>query len=172
MLCFDFNSNILLTADASFFCYDMNHYDMVTGNISTSLEMGNYHNDFTSNRTSLPQHLPGSLPSSRGVRSSYSQRSSPTFRTSSSYLRHGHVGTSDDGSQLFAEGYSSRHSRPLSTLGLRSSDRNGRTRVSSDRYRSLAGEAGFREQVASEVCMLILYKILACRPFVRGLASV
>uniref|UniRef100_M0ZNG5 RING-type E3 ubiquitin transferase n=1 Tax=Solanum tuberosum TaxID=4113 RepID=M0ZNG5_SOLTU len=136
--------------DASFFCYDMNHYDMVTGNISTSLEMGNYHNDFTSNRSSLPQHLPGSLPSSRGVRSSYSQRSSPTFRTSSSYMRHGHVGTSDDGSQLFTEGYASRHSRPLSTLGLRSSDRNGRTRVSSDRYRSLAGEAGFREQLASE----------------------
>lgn len=137
-------------ADASFFCYEMNHYDMVTGNISTSLEMGNYHNDFTSNRSSLPQHLPGNLPSSRGVRSSYSQRSSPTFRTSSSYLRHGHVGTSDDASQLLAEGYSSRHSRPLSTLGLRSSDRNGRTRVSSDRYRSLAGDAGFREQLASE----------------------
>lgn len=132
--------------------------------------MGSYHNDFTPNRSSLPQHLPGNLQSSRGVRSSYSQRSSPSFRTSSSYLRHGHVGSSDDASQLFAEGYSSRHSRPLSTLGPRSSDRNGRTRISSDRYRSLAGEAGFREQLASEVCILILYKKLSCRPF-EGLSS-
>ncbi|KAK4353319.1 hypothetical protein RND71_028837 [Anisodus tanguticus] len=140
--------------DTSFFCYDMNHYDMVTDSISTSLEMGNYHNDFNSNRSSLPQHLPDYLQSSRGVRSSYNQRSSPAFRTSSSYLCHGHVGTSDDASQLFAEGYSSRHSRPFSTLGLRSSDRNGRTRVSSDRYRSLAGEAGFREQLASEGVIL------------------
>ncbi|XP_060201592.1 probable E3 ubiquitin-protein ligase ZFP1 isoform X2 [Lycium barbarum] len=140
--------------DTSFYCYDMNHYDMVTGNISTSLEMGNYHNDFNPNRSSLPQHLPGNLQSSRGVRSSYNQRSSPAFRASSSYLRHGHVGTSDDASQMFAEGYSSRHSRPLSTLGLRSSDRNGRARVSSDRYRSLAGDAGFREQLASEGVIL------------------
>ncbi|XP_059305775.1 uncharacterized protein LOC132057270 isoform X2 [Lycium ferocissimum] len=49
--------------DSSFYCYDMNHYDMVTGNISTSLEMANCHNDFNSNRSSLPQHLPGNLQS-------------------------------------------------------------------------------------------------------------
>ncbi|XP_060206187.1 uncharacterized protein LOC132633693 [Lycium barbarum] len=51
--------------DSSFYCYDMNHHDMVAGNISTSLEMGNYHNDFNSNRSSFPQHLPGNLQSSR-----------------------------------------------------------------------------------------------------------
>ncbi|XP_059306978.1 uncharacterized protein LOC132058519 [Lycium ferocissimum] len=69
--------------DSSFYGYDMNHYDMVTGNISTSLEMGNYDND---------QKFPSStfawqLAILEGSRSSYNQRSSPAFRASSSYLR-------------------------------------------------------------------------------------
>lgn len=52
---------------------------------------------------------------------------------------------------MVAESYSSRHPRPLTTVGWRNSDRNGRSRISSERYRSLADEAGLHARFSSEV---------------------
>ncbi len=91
----------------------------------------------------------------RGVRSSYTQRSNPTFRASTSSLRVGHVAPSDEGMPLVAEGYSSRHPRPLSSIGWRNGDRNGRSRISTERYRSVPDEAGLHDRFSSEVSALI-----------------
>ena len=60
--------------------------------------------------------------------------------------------TSDDGLPMVAESYSSRLPRPLSTIGRRNGDRNGRSRISSERYRSLA-ESGLHDRFSSEVSL-------------------
>ena len=59
--------------------------------------------------------------------------------------------TSDDGLPMVAESYSSRLPRPLSTIGRRNGDRNGRSRISSERYRSLTEESGLHDRFSSEV---------------------
>jgi len=60
---------------------------------------------------------------------------------------------SDDGLHMVAESYSSRHPRPLTTIGWHSNDRNGRSRIHSDRYRALADEVGLNDQFNFEVSM-------------------
>lgn len=63
---------------------------------------------------------------------------------------------SDDGLPMVAESYSSRHPRPLTAIGWRNGDRNGRSRISSERYRSLVDEAGLHDRFSSEVPVIIL----------------
>ncbi|KAF5961882.1 hypothetical protein HYC85_003091 [Camellia sinensis] len=143
--------------DANVFSHETNHFIIGSSNTSAAVEIGGYHNDMISSRTPIPQNLQGtSNHSVRGVRSNYTQRSAPTFReASSSNLHLGHAPASDEGLQLVAESYSSRHPRPLSTIGWRNSDRSGRTRISSDRYRSLSDEAGLRGRLAPEGLMIV-----------------
>lgn len=88
----------------------------------------------------------------RGVRSSYSQRSSPAFRAPSSNARVGHVGSADEGLHLIAETYSSRPSRPLPNIACRHGDRSGRLRISNDRYRTSADEPSLHDRFPSDVC--------------------
>ncbi|GFY93341.1 RING/U-box superfamily protein [Actinidia rufa] len=142
----------ILLPDVNVFSQDMNHFTIGSSNTNPPIEIGGYHDDMISGRGPVPQNFPGtSNHSVRGVRSSYTQRSGPTFRgASSSNLRLGHVAASDEGFQLATESYSSRHPRPLSTIGWRNSDRSGRARISSDRYRSLPDEAGLCDRLASE----------------------
>ncbi|KAL5546188.1 hypothetical protein UlMin_005875 [Ulmus minor] len=118
-----------------------------------------YHHDFIPSRApAAPQSYPGSTSSQsvRGVRSSFSQRSSPAFRASSSSLRLGHTPPppSEEGLQLVAESYS-RHPRPLSHAGWRNSERTGRLRISNERYRLLAEEAGLHDRFTSEGLMVV-----------------
>lgn len=104
----------------------------------------------SSRSTSVPQGYPGPIAQSvRGVRSSYSQRSTPTFRGSSSHLRSGHVAHPEEGLQLVSESYP-RHPRPVASVGWRNSDRSGRSRMSSDRYR--VSEESLQDRFSSEVC--------------------
>ena len=66
-------------------------------------------------------------------------------------MRLGHTAPSDGGMQVVAESYSSRHPRPLSAITWRNNERNGRSRISNDRYRSLADGAAFHDRFSSEV---------------------
>lgn len=116
-----------------------------------------HHHDFIQNRSSVvPQSYPGtSTQSVRSVRSSYSQGSSPSIRASSSGLRLGHAAPPDEGLQLVAAESHSRHSRPLSNIGWRNGDRNGRSRISNERYRVLSDETGFHDRFSSEGFMIV-----------------
>lgn len=139
--------------------YNHETNDSVVGTTATnaSLEIGAFHQDLILGRNPVvPQSFHGAPNQSvRGVRSSYSQRSSPAFRASSSTVRLGHVGSSDEGMQLVAESYSSRHSRPLSAIAWRHSDRSGRSRMSNERYRSLSDEPSLHERFSSEGFMIV-----------------
>ncbi|XP_022640351.1 probable E3 ubiquitin-protein ligase HIP1 isoform X3 [Vigna radiata var. radiata] len=130
------------SSDANAFNHEANHFLAGNGSSNAPVDVGGFHNEFgTSRNPTAPQSFHSNCPAqpARGVRSNYSQRSTPTFRASSS-LRLGRMAPSDDGLHMVAESYSSRHPRPLTTIGWHSNDRNGRSRIHSDRYRALADE--------------------------------
>ncbi|CAK8543830.1 unnamed protein product [Lathyrus sativus] len=115
------------------------------------VDVGSFHHEFSTSRNpTTAQSFQNLTQTARGTRSNYSQRSTPAFRASSN-LRLGQAAPSDIGLPMVAEGYSSRHPRPLATVGWRNGDRNGRSRISSERYRSLADEAGLHARFSSEV---------------------
>ncbi|KAK9289834.1 hypothetical protein L1049_007994 [Liquidambar formosana] len=150
-----------LVSDTSGSSHETNHFLVGSSSTNACMETGGYNHDFISSRNPGPQNFHGSSAQFvRGVRSSYSQRSTPSFRASSSSLRMGHVGSSDEGLQLVAESYSSRHPRPLSTIGWRNSDRNGRSRISNERYPSLSDEAGLRDRPIPEGLMIVDHSTL------------
>jgi hypothetical protein len=147
----------VLVSDSSSFNHDTNHFLVGSSAGNSSAEIGGYPHDFVTSRNPVvPQSFhANSTQSVRGVRSSYTQRSNPTFRASTSSLRVGHVAPSDEGMPLVAEGYSSRHPRPLSSIGWRNGDRNGRSRISTERYRSVPDEAGLHDRFSSEGFMIV-----------------
>ncbi|KAK2969146.1 hypothetical protein RJ640_007207 [Escallonia rubra] len=136
-----------VVSNTNAFSQETNHFNGSSSH-SASLEIGHYNNDIIGSRTPVPQSLQGtSTQPARGLRSSYSQRSAPTFGTN---LRQGHAPVSDEGFQMATESYSSRHRRPFSNIGWRNSDRNARSRIYSERYRALADEAAFRDRLGPE----------------------
>lgn len=141
-------------SDSNAFNHDMHNFIVGSGGTNASADVGAFHHDFSLGRNPVvPQTFHGtSTQPVRGVRSSYSQRSGPSFRASSSNARVGHVGSSDEGLQLVTENYSTRHPRPLSAAMWRHSDRGSRSRVSNERYRTLSDEPGLHERFSSEVC--------------------
>ncbi|XP_073221901.1 uncharacterized protein [Cicer arietinum] len=144
----------MLLSETNTFGLETNHFPVGNAAASASnaiVDVGNFHHEFgTSRNPTTAQSFQNLTQTSRGIRSNYSQRSTPAFRAASN-LRLGHVTPSDNGLPMVAEGYSSRHPRPLNTIGWRNSDRNGRSRVSSERYRALADEAGLHARFSSEV---------------------
>lgn len=143
-------------ASANFFGHETNHFNVLNGNPSASMDMGGYLNDFSSNRNPIPQTLHCvSGHYTRGVRSSYIQRPVPTFRASSSNLRVGNTSAPDEGLQPASENYTSRHPRPFPSITVRNSDRNGRNRISIDRYRTFPDDTGSRDRLTSEGLMIV-----------------
>ncbi|RDX80092.1 E3 ubiquitin-protein ligase MBR2 [Mucuna pruriens] len=144
------------SSDANAFNHEASHFLIGSGSSNAPVDVGGSHNEFgTSRNPTAPQSFHNNLTqTARGVRSNYSQRSTPTFRASSS-LRLGRVAPSDDGLHMVAESYSSRHPRSLTTIGWHNSDRNGRSRIPSDRYRSLADEVGLNGRFNSEGFMIV-----------------
>ncbi|KAI5665313.1 hypothetical protein M9H77_24636 [Catharanthus roseus] len=143
-------------ANANIFGHETNHFNVVSGNPSASMDMGGYFNDFSSNRNPVPQNLHAvSGQYARGVRSSYTQRPMPSFRASSSNLRMGNTTPSDEGLQAVAENYTSRHHRQLPPITLCNGDRNGRSRIPTDRYRTLSDDTGFRDRLTPEGLMIM-----------------
>ncbi|XP_038720782.1 uncharacterized protein LOC120013145 isoform X2 [Tripterygium wilfordii] len=132
--------------------HETNHFHLGDSASNPSPEIGGYHHDYVLGRHAInSQSFNGASTNSvRGVRSSYSQRSGPALRPSSSGLRLGHVAPSDEGLQLFAERYSAGHSRPLPSIPWHGSDRIGRSRASNERYRLLSDETSLRDQLSSE----------------------
>ncbi|OIW21553.1 hypothetical protein TanjilG_06246 [Lupinus angustifolius] len=135
-----------LLADTSAFSLEASHFLVGSGATASnaSVDVGAYHQEqpSTSRNPTAPQSFHNNPTQAvRGVRSHYSQRSTPTFRASSG-LCLGYVTPSDDGLPVVAENYTSRHPRPRSSTisRWRNNDRNGRSRISSDRYQSLVDE--------------------------------
>ncbi|XWS59698.1 hypothetical protein CRYUN_Cryun08bG0144100 [Craigia yunnanensis] len=144
-------------SDSSVFNHETNHFLGGSSATNASVEIGGLQHDFISGRNPiLPQSFHGnSAQSVRGVRTNYSQRSSPTLRASSSSVHLGHTAPSEGGMQVVAESYSSRHPRPLSAITWRNNERNGRSRISNERYRSLADGAAFHDRFSSEGFMIV-----------------
>ncbi|GAU35319.1 hypothetical protein TSUD_337110 [Trifolium subterraneum] len=117
---------------------------------NATLDVGSFHHEYgTSRNPTTAQSFQNLTQTARGTRSNYSQRSAPAYRASSS-LRLGHAPSDNNGLPMVAESHPSRHPRPLTTIGWRNSDRNGRSRISSERYRALADEASLHARFASE----------------------
>ncbi|XP_054800814.1 probable E3 ubiquitin-protein ligase ZFP1 isoform X2 [Prosopis cineraria] len=144
-----------LLPDTSALNCETSHFLVGSSASNPSVDIGGYQHEFgTSRNPIVPQSFHNNLTqTARGVRSNFSQRSTPPFRSSSS-LRLGHVAPSDDGMQMVAGSYSSRHPRPLTTIGWRNSDRNGRSRISSDRYRPSV-EASLHDRFSSEGFVIV-----------------
>ncbi|XVF76473.1 hypothetical protein PTKIN_Ptkin13bG0269200 [Pterospermum kingtungense] len=144
-------------SDSSIFNHETNHFLGGSSATNASVEVGGLQHDFILGRNQvLPQSFHGnSAQSVRGVRTNYSQRSSPAFRPASSSARLGHASPSDAGMQVGAESYSSRHPRPLSTVAWHNNEQNGRSRVFNDRYRALADNAAFHDRLSSEGFMIV-----------------
>lgn len=129
---------------------------------NSSVDAGSYHHEYnTSINPTVSQSFHSNLThAARGVRSNYSQRSTPTptptptFRASSSSCV-GQMVPSEGGLHMGAEGFMSRHPRPLTAISWRNSDRNGRSRISSERYRSLVDEAILHDRFSSEGFMVV-----------------
>ncbi|GLT79344.1 hypothetical protein SLA2020_508350 [Shorea laevis] len=148
----------LQISDSNGFNYETNHFLGGGSAANVSLEVGRFNHEFVLGRNPVvPQSFHGSTTQSvRGAQSNYSQRSIPTVRASSSSVRLGHLtAAADGGMQSAGESYSSRHPRPLATITWRNGERNGRQRISSERYRSLSDDAAFNEQFASEGSMIV-----------------
>ncbi|CAL0310456.1 unnamed protein product [Lupinus luteus] len=138
----------LLLADTNAFGPEASHFLVGSGATASnaSVDVGIYHQEqpSTSRNCTAPQSFHNNPTQAfRGVRSHYSQRPTPTFRDSSS-LCLGYMTPSDDALPVVAENYTSRHPRPRPSAisRWRNNDRNGRSRIASDRYRSLV-EEGF-----------------------------
>ncbi|KAJ4969721.1 hypothetical protein NE237_002820 [Protea cynaroides] len=120
-----------------------------------SVEIGGYQNDcILSRNPAIPlQNVHGNPTQTvRSGRSSYYQRSStPAYRASLSYPRLDHIAnSSENGLQLASDTYSSRHLRSSSAVGWRSNDRNGRSRIPYERFRSFSDEADTHGRLVSE----------------------
>lgn len=147
-------------ASANFFGPDTNHFNVVNGSPSASMDMGGYINDFSSNRNPIPQTVHCvSGHYTRGVRSSYIQRPVPAFRASSSNLSVGNTSAPDEGLQPASENYTSRHPRLFPSLTVRNGERHGRNRITVDRYRTFPNDAGSRDRLTSEVCRCPLHEL-------------
>ncbi|XP_021668876.2 uncharacterized protein LOC110656435 isoform X2 [Hevea brasiliensis] len=146
-------SGRMLVADVNGYSHETNHFLVGSSITNASADVRGYHHDFISSRNPVaPQSFhSASAHSVRGIRSSYSQRPSPTFRASTSSLRLGHLAPSDDGMPLVAENLSSRQPRLLSTVAWRNSDRNGRSRNSYERYH----EPSLHDRFSSEGFMVV-----------------
>lgn len=147
----------LQVSDSNGFNYDTNHF-LGGGNVANvPLDDWEFNHEFVSGRNpAITQSIQNNAAQSvRGTRSNYSRRPSPTTRASSSSVRLGHAAPANEGMQLAVESFSSRHHLPLSAATWRNSERHGRPRMTSDRYRSLHGDPAFNERFSSEGFMIV-----------------
>ncbi|XP_028775971.1 probable E3 ubiquitin-protein ligase RHG1A isoform X1 [Neltuma alba] len=150
----------VLLSESSGYNHEPSRLLVGSGVSNASVDAGSYHHEYdTSINPIVPQSFHSNLTHpARGVRSNYSQRSTPTptptFRASSSSCV-GHMMPSDGGLHMGAEGLISRHPRPLTAVSSRNTDRNGRSRISSERYRTLADEAILHDRFSSEGFMVV-----------------
>ncbi|KAE8692480.1 RING/U-box domain-containing protein [Hibiscus syriacus] len=115
-------------SDPGVFNHETNHFLSGSSTTNSSIEVEGLQRDFVLGRSPvLPQSFHGS--STQSVR--------------------------EEGIQIVAGSYSSRHPRPLSAITWRNNDRIGRSRVFNDRYRPPADDAAFHERFSSEGFMIV-----------------
>ncbi|XP_051132298.1 probable E3 ubiquitin-protein ligase ZFP1 [Andrographis paniculata] len=157
----EWNSNIISPAtsngaasgsDPSFLNRDPSSLNVPNTHPNSSLEIGGYNNDATRGPGTVNNHV---NPPFRGMQSGYSQRSAPTFQSSSSAFRPGHVAPSDDGQQVVSESYHSRHPRIHPNLRLHNVERSTRTFPRSDRYRYYNEEENIRDRWTPEGLVVV-----------------
>ncbi|CAI9098047.1 OLC1v1034608C10 [Oldenlandia corymbosa var. corymbosa] len=135
-----------MISDASFLSHETNHYNVL--NPVAPFEIGGYHNGFPSNRNPVSQTLHNTSSHHLRVRNGYNHRPVPPMRASSINLHGGNTVAPDEG--LGMESYAPRNPRTFSTMGTRTGDRNSRSRISGDRYRSMSDHASFRDRPPPE----------------------
>ncbi|XP_057805458.1 probable E3 ubiquitin-protein ligase ZFP1 [Salvia miltiorrhiza] len=139
-------------ADSSSFGHGPNTNNALNSHANGSVDGCGYNNN-----ASMPQNNYVYLNQPRReVQSSY-ERSAPTFRASSSNFYPGQVAASGEGPVMASDSFPSRHSQAFSTAGFRYSERNGRTGISSDRYRPFAEESSAPDRAAHEDIMAASY---------------
>ncbi|KNA15708.1 hypothetical protein SOVF_095670 isoform A [Spinacia oleracea] len=134
--------------------HESNHFFAGSSIANTSGEMAGYHHEHIASRNSLSQSLHPTPSHTRGVRS-YSHRSTPNRTVSMGNIRMSHVAPSDESLQLLGETHSTRHPRSFGPVGWRNGDRNGRSRLSSERYRLLSEDAGIHDHLTPEGLMVV-----------------
>ncbi|GMI80021.1 hypothetical protein like AT2G37150 [Hibiscus trionum] len=144
-------------SDPGVFNHETNRFLGGSSATNSSVEVEGLQDDFISGRNSvLPQSFHGSSTQSvRGIRTNYSHRSTPPFRASSSSVRLGHAGPAEEGIQIIAGSYSSRHPRPLSAITWRNNNQTVRSMAFNDRYRSPADDVAFHERFSSEGFIIV-----------------
>ncbi|PIN10533.1 hypothetical protein CDL12_16876 [Handroanthus impetiginosus] len=140
-------------ADSSSSSHDPNAMNALYNYANDSVERGVHSNNATI-RNPVPEDANGSFNQpARVIQCSYSQRSLPALRASSSNFHPGRVAASDEGLQMDADSYSSRHRRIFAAIRWRNSGRCRRAGISSDRYRSVIEEASRHDQLTPEDVM-------------------
>lgn len=125
--------------------------------VGSPADFGWHHHASTLSRNpGAPQHyLPGfHAQAAREGQNSYSQRAIPARWTD---IRSSHSGqetaTLENGQHFLSETHPPRYSRPLSIGGWHSNHREGRPRISTDRFQSLSNMVDARDRMGSEVCL-------------------
>ncbi|KAK9154085.1 hypothetical protein Sjap_001565 [Stephania japonica] len=132
--------------------HNMNQFPVVGSSGNGSMELsGHQHGTALNSNSVAPLHgLHSSAPpAGRGGCSSFAQRSLPGFRVPSSYSRPGYM-SHEDGLTPSPDFYSSTHARPLSTIGWRGSERNGRSRIFCERMRVLSDDRNIHDRFYPE----------------------
>jgi E3 ubiquitin-protein ligase Arkadia len=127
------------------------HY---AGGNPTDIRRYNHDSILSRNPIAPPRHLHGfHAQASMEGQNSYSRRAIHTRRAdiNSSHLRQ-EAAAVENGQHFLSETHSSRHSRPLLSGGWHSNHREGRSRISIERFQSLSNVVDVRDRMGSEVC--------------------
>ena len=114
-----------------------------------------YNNDsiLSRNPVAPPRHLHGfHAQASREGQNSYSRRALSTRRAdiNSSHFRQ-EAAAVENGQHFLSETHNSRYPRPPSSGGWHSNHREGRSRISIERFQSLSNVVDARDRIGSEV---------------------
>ncbi|XP_074312074.1 uncharacterized protein LOC141647683 [Silene latifolia] len=119
-------------------------------------ELAGYHQEHISSRNNVASPNMHTIPShTRGVRSGYAHRSAPNSRVSAGNVRMGHMVPPNEDLQRVGESHSSGHLRPFGPTGWRNGDRNGRPRLSSERYRLFSEDTSTHGRLTPEGHMIV-----------------
>lgn len=148
------------TSENNSLSHEMNqHY---AGGNPTDIRRYNHDSILSRNPIAPPRHLHGfHAQASREGQNSYSRRAIPTRRAdiNSSHLRQ-EAAAVENGQHFLSETHSSRYSRPLLSGGWHSNHREGRSRISIERFQSLSNVVDVRDRMGSEALMMLDHSYL------------
>ncbi|KAJ6720286.1 RING/U-BOX SUPERFAMILY PROTEIN [Salix viminalis] len=135
------------------------HY---AGGNPTDTRRYNHDSILSRNPVAPPRHLHGfHAQASREGQNSYSRRALPTRRAdiNSSHFRQEAV-AAENGQHFLSETHNSRYPRPPSSGGWHSNHREGRSRISIERFQSLSNVVDARDRIGSEALMMLDHSYL------------